>query len=615
MIFRPDIQGLRAFAVLAVILFHFNPAWLPGGFVGVDIFFVISGFLIASILLKKQQSEHYNLASTLTYFYTSRFKRIVPAYMATLALVAIVSAILFIPQDFKVFKESAEQALWFSSNNYFANFGDYFAPANHEQPLLHTWSLAIEIQFYLLAPFILLLTPRKWLATALVLTSTILLAIAEYRLRALQIEQQTYYSLYARLPEFFVGALVALFLSKKPLIKNNALQVLGLAAIVVSIVFQPKLGPFPGLLVLLPTFGAALLLASQPASQPDRAASWLLSNKTSVWIGTLSYSLYLWHWPVLAFLRYYTGAEILPFNYGLLFFALTLMLSILSFYLVEEPLRGKAPTKIRYLGYASLVAVIVITGWGYKKVNTYLSPPPLPEEYTRYGDDTQNCHGHIVGDCLRGDLTSNKEVLVLGDSHAAMLNHFFDYLGKKFGFKARVITASSCITIPGFDYQRIAEWAHKPCLSQIDEAQKYIQSSQVIFLAAFWVWQFESEKNKMAVADFIKNVKQPVFIISQEPLLKKHPIRSLKFEHLGLPSKPMTIDPGYITANNTLMDIAKNSKSTKFLELNTLPMFNTAPIYNGELMYYDEHHLNEVAAIEYAKQAQKLIEKDLSNAF
>jgi peptidoglycan/LPS O-acetylase OafA/YrhL len=209
--YRPDIQGLRAIAVLAVMAFHFNPAWLPGGFVGVDIFLVISGFLITSILLHKKTQAGYSLPETLKYFYASRFKRIAPAYFVMLVLVALVAAVFFLPQDFNTFKKGLEKAAWFNSNNYFAGFGDYFAPANHEQPLLHTWSLAVEIQFYLLAPFMVLLLPIRWLKWVFTGLLIGLTAIAEYRMRILGIEQATYYSLYARLPEFFAGALAALY--------------------------------------------------------------------------------------------------------------------------------------------------------------------------------------------------------------------------------------------------------------------------------------------------------------------------------------------------------------------------------------------------------------------
>lgn len=210
--YRPDIQGLRAIAVLLVMLFHFNPAWLPGGFVGVDVFLVLSGYLIVSILLNRKNQPGYRLTSTLRDFYLSRLKRIAPAYFAMLVAVSLLAAVLFLPADLATYKEGLKQAAWFNGNHYFAGFGDYFAPANHEQPLLHTWSLAVEIQFYLLAPLLVLLLPikaLKWLFAALLIPLT---AVAEYRLRGLGLHQATYYSLYARLPEFFAGGLLALYI-------------------------------------------------------------------------------------------------------------------------------------------------------------------------------------------------------------------------------------------------------------------------------------------------------------------------------------------------------------------------------------------------------------------
>ncbi|MGL5336188.1 MAG: acyltransferase family protein, partial [Enterovibrio sp.] len=134
--YRKDIQGLRAIAVLAVMVFHLNPSWLPGGFVGVDVFLVISGFLITSILLHKKNNEDYSLTETLKYFYFSRLKRIAPAYFVMLIVVALLAAVLFLPNDFNTFRKGLEKAAWFNSNSYFADFGDYFAPSSYEQPLL-----------------------------------------------------------------------------------------------------------------------------------------------------------------------------------------------------------------------------------------------------------------------------------------------------------------------------------------------------------------------------------------------------------------------------------------------------------------------------------------------
>lgn len=610
--FRPDIQGLRAIAVLAVIVFHLNPAWLPGGFVGVDIFLVVSGFLISSILLHKKSKPGYSLTSTLGYFYTSRLKRIAPAYYATLVMVSLLAAVLFLPADFATYRDGLKKAVWFNSNSYFASFGDYFAPANHEQPLLHTWSLAIEIQFYLIAPFIFLLIPKRLLSWLLPLGILIFTAIAEYKLRT-GAQQATYYSLLARLPAFFFGGWIALHIanvnrerggdSKKLWVTATAF-----ALIVIALVWPKPTGYFPGFAGLIPTVAAGLIIWSNAQNKLTA----FLSGKTMVWIGGLSYSLYLWHWPVLAFMRYYTGAEILSWQYSLTFIVLTLALASASFYWIETPLRLKKSWQ-QGLGYACLVLVTLTTATGMKKINAHFTPEPLPIEYMRYGDDSLNCHGHIVGDCLRGDLNSEKEILVLGDSHAAMLNHFFDYLGKELGFKARIITASSCVTIQGFDYQRIAEWAHEACLSQTKEAQKYIPEAKDIFIAASWNWHLQAVEFKQAVSSFFDaNTHANVFIISQEPLLKFHPMRNYRFDNLGMGRKA-SLELDYLRTNKWLEQQAINRPNIEYLELSSLPMFDEVPVWNNQVIYYDEHHLNEVGIFEYAKEATPIIQKAIFN--
>lgn len=315
--YRPDIQGLRAIAVLAVMLFHYNPALLPGGFVGVDVFLVISGYLIVRILLQKKVQPDYQLTATLRDFYISRIKRIAPAYFAMLVLVSILAAVLLLPQDLAIYKKGLNQAVWFHSNSYFAGFGDYFAPATHEQPLLHTWSLAVEIQFYLLAPFLVLLLPVRALKWVLGLLLVGLTVLAQYRLSVLGIHQDTYYSLYARLPEFFAGGLIAAHAHSYKGGRHAWAAAAGLVLVLLAAAVQPRLGPFPGLPALLPVVGAALILL-QPAQGFTRR---LLGSRPMALVGELSYSLYLWHWPVLALLRYYTGEQLLDMPFSMLFLA------------------------------------------------------------------------------------------------------------------------------------------------------------------------------------------------------------------------------------------------------------------------------------------------------
>ncbi len=601
--FRRDIQGLRAIAVLLVMLFHFNPVWLPGGFVGVDVFLVISGYLIVSILLDKKSQPEYRLFNTLRYFYLSRFKRIAPAYFAMLIVVSLLAAVLFLPSDLAIYKQGMKQAIWFNSNHYFADFGDYFAPANHEQPLLHTWSLAVEIQFYLLAPLLVLLLPSKllkWLFASLLICLT---AVAEYRLRVLGIEQATYYSLYARLPEFLAGGLLAVYLHRS---RGGAswFGSLGVALILVSAILQPQLGPFPGLPALLPVAGALLIL-SQPAQGP---VGQLLASKLMIWLGELSYSLYLWHWPVLALLRYYTGSQVLDLSFSLLFIALTLTLSILSYYALETPLRAHRSRIKQMLGYGLLAGAALVTGPSMAKINQMLTPVPLPIEYQRYADAATICHGQMVGSCLKGDLASDKEVLVLGDSHAAMLNLFFDQLGKELSFKARIITASSCVTIPGFNYQRIAEWAQVACRDQIKEAQKYISKAEVIFIAGMWSWQFEGENFKSTIEDFLRSGAPQAnkYILSQIPLLRHNPMRANRFDAMEL-DYFVRRDESYKTANNILKKIAGVYGDVAYVKLDELKLFDAVPVYQDFFIYYDESHFNEKGALEYASQAKEIL--------
>lgn len=605
--YRLDIQGLRAIAVLVVMLFHFNPAWLPGGFIGVDVFLVISGFLIVSILLHKKKQPDYEITNVLKYFYISRLKRIAPAYFSMLVLISLAAAVFFIPQDLAVYKNGLKQAIWFSSNHYFSGFGDYFSPANHEQPLLHTWSLAVEIQFYLLAPLLVLLLPikaLKWVFAGLLLGLT---AVAEYRLRILGIQQATYYSLYARLPEFFVGGLIALYINTGGGKRHSWYGKLGIVLVLISAVIQPQLGPFPGVPALLPVAGAALVLLS-PA---QGFAGQLLTSKPTVWLGELSYSLYLWHWPVLALLRYCTGSQVLDMPSSLLFLVLTLSLATLSFYWVEIPLRVHQLRLKQALSYGVLAGAALVIGPSMAKINQALSPPPLPIEYQRYADPATICHGQIVGDYLKGDLNSDTEVLVLGDSHAAMLNLFFDQLGKELGFKARIITASSCVTIPGFDYQRIAEWAHKPCLMQIEQAKEHLSGTKVIFLAAMWNWQLASSNFQHALEAFLTTQSQvgtQVYILEQEPLLDKNPLRALRFKSLGL-TPGIDINPSYQQANASLQHLSIRHPGVTSLNFETSDFFAQAPFVDGIPMYLDEHHLNEEGAKRYATAARSVFKK------
>lgn len=604
---RADVQVLRAIAVLAVMVFHFDARLLPGGYVGVDIFLVISGYLIASILFRLQSTPGLPAHQVLLTFYGTRLRRIVPAYLLMLVVTAAVAAVFFLPNDFTIFRKSLNSALRFTSNNYFAHFGDYFAPANHEQPLLHTWSLAVEVQFYMLAP-LLLLIPGRALRWVLPLLAVAFTAYAEYRLRILHIEQATYYSLLARLPAFFIGALVykvAPVISRSTFAHGRLVVVLAWGMIAWSF-YQPAIsGFFPGASALVPAIGTALLLAFNPLLP----ANAVYSNRFLGWVGNLSYSLYLWHWPVLALLRYYNSDPVLGWELGTAFLGLTLFFATLSYYLVETPLRkGKGPLQISLA--VALTAALMMALLGAPRLNVTLSPT-LSLEHTRYADPETVCHGKVVRECLQGDVAATREVLVLGDSHAAMLNHYFDYLGKRLGFKARVITASSCVTIPNFDQSRLPEWSRPDCSSQIEVARRYIMQGTPIFLAASWAWQFEQPSFARDLESFLHehaSADHPVYLMGQEPLFDRNPMRSHRFLSIGVPAF-VNLSDKFIEANKKLYELAVELPNVIYWDPMRIPIFRGAPFLEGELIYYDEHHLNEIGVKEYARQSVSNFEK------
>jgi peptidoglycan/LPS O-acetylase OafA/YrhL len=546
----------------------------------------------------------------LRHFFWSRVKRIAPAYYTLLVVVSVVAAMFFIPDDFFYYKESLEKSLYFFSNNYFAGFGDYFAPSANELPLLHTWALAVEMQFYLIMPFAVLFIPVRWLKKLIPFAIILLVLVAEYMIRVQGENQSTYYALYARIPEFLIGGWLALQQLWAQWSERRARMaaLLGLVLIFASAIFITSDAPFPGLLAFFPCLGAALIICAQ-RGMPSR----LLSLPALVWLGAISYSLYLWHWPVLAFLRYYTGTYDLSIPASAAFVGATLILSCCSYYFIEKVLRSKqTPARV----WAPITIVLVLTIVPIKMASSSINKTvmkPLPVELKQYADQEEICHGHITGSCLRGVDRDGTNILVLGDSHAAMLNHFFDVAGKKLDITARIITASSCVTIPGFDYQRIADWAQEPCRQQIDVVEKkYLDQASVIVLAASWSGHVQSEDFMKAFTQFLEtmeaNGRQKILLLSQIPRFEKHPLRARRFAALGIPTD-LPKDDCYMAANTTIKELADKYEHAQYVDLTKLPLFDSAPMFKGTLIYHDEHHLNERGAEVYGKLAAPLLQK------
>ena len=334
--YRSDVDGLRAVAVLSVVLFHAFPQWMPGGFVGVDIFFVISGFLIARIL----QDDIENARFSLLKFYDHRIRRIFPALFVVLAASTVAAVALLTPTDLDLYLDSFLGTVLFSSNFVFWGQAGYFDAAAELKPLLHTWTLAVEEQFYIFFPLVLWAAWRlHWQRRVLWIGLLGSLALSAVAVR--YSADLGYYLIPSRAWELLLGAVIAV--NGLPEIRGrialrNIIGLAGLALILVSLFWFDRHTPFPGLAALVPCGGTALVIYSGIGGETLIGRA--LSDRRIVAIGLISYSLYLWHWPILCFARYKTGS--LSILETLIAIAATFALAALSWRYVELPFRRRA---------------------------------------------------------------------------------------------------------------------------------------------------------------------------------------------------------------------------------------------------------------------------------
>lgn len=452
---RNDIDGLRAVAVIPIVLFHAGLSQLAGGFVGVDIFFVISGFLITTIISREMDQHQFTIAK----FYHRRVVRIFPALTVMLAIVVLSGIFFLLPVELQKLSSSAAAAMAFLSNMYFWKDADYFAGASEAKPLLHTWSLGVEEQFYLFYPMLLLglkrYMPRR--AEQAILAITILSFLASL---ALTFKEPTsaFYLLPTRAWELGIGALVAMrrFPALPTAAARNAASVAGLVLILVAIaVTSPDWG-FPAPMGLLPCLGAALLIAYGEHAPTAR----LLGSGAMRWIGAISYSLYLWHWPIITYYRLRFGMH-LDLSASVLLIALSVLAGALSYYLVEQPFlrnfRRGAPKWSLAAGAAAILGIAGSSLLVSAEANALVRLPPDVQRvaaYAEYRNIPDYNYQFRKGPCFIGEgmafdrqgclamKPGKVNVILLGDSHAAQ---YWRALSDRFpNYNFMQATASGC---------------------------------------------------------------------------------------------------------------------------------------------------------------------------
>lgn len=610
--YRADIDGLRAVAVLSVMLFHIQYSWVPGGYTGVDIFFVISGFLITRIIGREIEDGTFSLRA----FYVRRIRRILPVFYTVLVFTMTVGVIVLLPADLRGFLASLRHALYFTANLYFAREQGYFDISSDEKPLLHTWSLSIEEQYYFIWPLLLfcfyyvgvrVFGQRRALnqRTAIVLTGCLIIAGVVFSQKALLAypgQIKWYFVLQTRFSELMIGALAAIlpFNDRRTWLLRG-LAYAGAVLVGLGLFLLTRDSPFPGVNALLPCVGAALLIYSaQGGGMAPGRLTWmhrLLGSRVTATIGLLSYSMYLWHWPILAYMRYVYGSYALPLDWVLIAVVLTAVLSALSYGLVERNTKSVAVSFNKAFLSMFVLPAMALAGATYGL--QWLRPiQPLPAELSTYGSDV--CHGNFDQRCVRGDPTKAPTVLVIGDSHAAALNEFIDEVGRHEEWSARVLTASGCSPVFGYDEMALPAFAQQPCGALKTYVADHYRQYDAVVIASYWAYQLNMRDTKLDpdyLREFATTLRDmsrtvPVYVISDVPRLPIQPFRERHFLSLGLKLDRRVSDVS-LKGNAIIRSLVATIPNTHWVSLKSaLGGFQHLSLYEGEPAYFDEQHLN-----------------------
>lgn len=520
--YRKDIDGLRAFAVLPVVLYHANFSGLSGGFVGVDVFFVISGFLITQILIKDMEDGSYSLSD----FYARRIRRILPALLAMLMFVLAAAPFFLLPSEFSGLWKEALGTLFFVANIVYWRDSGYFSPDAEAKPLLHMWSLGIEEQFYIFAPLALWLAlkyGRKYLSV--LIASLALLSFIASAMLTERYAGASFYLLPTRAWELLAGAFLASLRFERPTstratFGRELLASAGLACLITAAVTFSKATSFPGYAAALPVIGSVLLIRFAETT----IIGSILSLRPVVFIGAISYSLYLWHWPLVVFFRDLGWLEISLGRVTVV--ALAIVMAWLSWRFIENPTRNRKGFSNKRLAALSVTGVMIVCGVSgiYSTLGGW--PGRVSEQVAKYdagrfdvSPSRASCHidsglRDPASFCILGR-KKEPSIAVWGDSHGVEIAQALANIDGP----VMSITYSSCPPDLGVAVRR-----HRPfCSEHNRRVVSYLESNSTIHtvvLTAYYKDMNRRLPEMAAVARHLRIAGKRVIVVGPTPTLE-----------------------------------------------------------------------------------------------
>jgi peptidoglycan/LPS O-acetylase OafA/YrhL len=646
--YRTDIDGLRTLAVGLVILNHAGFSFFPGGFVGVDVFFVISGFLITSIITPKIIDKSFSIP----WFLSRRIKRLMPVLFFITIITIAVFTVFMLPQDLSKFYRSVLWVIFYGANFFFwREHGGYFDGGSQEAPLLHTWSLAVEEQYYLFWPIMLIIMIR-FLGANKTVWATLFLCVALTVFSQWGTEVTigaAYYLLPTRFFELLVGSLLAITWHKLPSVNKlnaNILSIIGLLLIIGSSLILTEHHSFPGYNALYPVIGTALLIYSQGG-----IVNRFFTAKPLVYTGNISYSLYLWHWPIFVIIRYL--AIELTIEIQLFCIVLTYLLSVISYHYIEQPFRDAKYNSFKEISLklycyptALIVCFISFGLWNNGFTNRF-EPQVVAQEQAinSFSSDSRKlCHSALrdsarkpSDECLFGDVKDNDstrpDMFIFGDSHANHIVPFVSRLLEDATLTGQDYTLDRCLPISNVDWGS-NQYKANQCKLRNEQALQHIKSNnfQYVAIAASWpeiatkrivnaTESFEKrhllESNLIAMLQQISDTGAIPVMIEDIPVLggnsPKCPIKKSLFNqqlNCQLKKNP-----------NILFNQLTTTAQRKFPNL--IVIRPQAAICKGNAcqmeldgipLYRDEDHLNKVGAMKMAEIYMKMFTNPFSTS-
>lgn len=626
--YRPDIDGLRGIAVLSVVFFHIFPARLSGGFIGVDVFFVISGYLISTIIFTELDKGTFSFID----FYSRRIKRIFPALILVLASCICLGWFTLLAEEFGQLGKHAASGAGFISNFVLWSESGYFDNSSDTKPLLHLWSLSVEEQFYLAWPFLMWMSWKKRLN---LLTVTLLVAGASFALNLKGIGVNsigTFYSPQTRIWELLVGSALAWisFHKKDGLTKlkiritkfinriiysdesecpkeilPNLFSIIGITTLVYGLWRINKGMVFPGWWALLPVLSTLLILAAGPTSWINRK---ILSNKAIVWVGLISFPLYLWHWPILSFFKIFSASPISPVS-GTLIIAFSVLLSWGTYYFLELNVRNKLYNRrhiIKIILSAMFLCLIIgssinlqsgIPGRYKTQINPDFKLPDISAEKCTPVSGVQDSW------CWQS--TATPKTALIGDSHANQLFASIVYSNHPIFSRLLSLGAGNCPPIEG---------ESERCDLQVKAALPSVLSNTSIKYVFIGSWniiagQYPGSKEGFSklISKLEKSGKKIIFIIDlptlkfNPSLCQKNPIQireSIKI-FVNKITYCDTVEPQFFEDSTSYNNLVENLKS----EFPQVYFYDPRKIFcspascrinmDGNIVYRDEGHLGE----------------------